>query len=154
MRLIAALLLVFCAPGLSLEKGASYVGAQRCEPCHSAISAAWQKTRHAKALESLKKSGQENLPACVGCHVTGYELDGGFIDNDLTPEMAGVQCESCHGPGSSHVVNPSSNMTKAPGVELCRQCHTEKQDPKFDYDLKVLQVHPISGGRTAGSDSK
>ncbi len=136
------LLLLIYAPLTSSEKSGSYLGWQQCANCHVDISDIWQDSRHAKAIESLQKSSQENLPACVKCHVTGYEQDGGFFDYDLTPEMAGVQCEECHGPGSEHAANPmEKDMVKAPGVESCRRCHTEGQDPGFNYEEKVTAVH-------------
>ncbi len=139
---IGMLLLLVSATGVRSEQSGSYVGSNKCAPCHSAINDTWQKTRHAKAIESLKKSGQETLPACVKCHVTGYEKDGGFIDYELTPEMAGVQCEVCHGPGSGHVSDPmGKDMVKDGGAALCRQCHTEGQDPGFNYEVKVKNVH-------------
>jgi predicted CXXCH cytochrome family protein len=139
---IVLLLLLVNTAGTYSESSSTHVGWNKCTPCHSDISDSWQNTRHAKAIESLKKSKQETLPACVKCHVTGYEKDGGFIDNELTPEMAGVQCESCHGPGSTHVASPSTNnIVKESGAALCRQCHTEGQDPKFDYAVKVKSVH-------------
>ncbi len=139
---IVFLFLLLNAAGTYSEQSAAYVGWTKCAPCHSDIADSWQNTRHAKAIESLKKSKQESLPACVKCHVTGYEKDGGFIDNELTPEMAGVQCEVCHGPGSEHVANPiAKNTVKESGAALCRQCHTEGQDPKFDYAAKVKTVH-------------
>jgi predicted CXXCH cytochrome family protein len=136
------LLLLVTATGIYSEQSASYVGENKCATCHSAITDTWKDTRHAKAIESLKKSGQETLPACVKCHVTGYEKDGGFVDYELTPEMAGVQCEVCHGPGSDHVANPmAKNIIKKSGAELCRKCHTEGQDPAFSYEVKVKDVH-------------
>jgi len=136
------MLLIVNVAGVRSEQSGSYVGSEKCAPCHSDIDGPWKNTRHAKAIESLKKSGQEKLPACVKCHVTGFEKDGGFIDYELTPEMAGVQCEVCHGPGSSHIAGPSAkNITKDPGAALCRQCHTQGQDPGFNYEAKVKGVH-------------
>jgi predicted CXXCH cytochrome family protein len=136
------LLLLMGTAGAYSEPSATYVGWKSCAPCHADIADSWQNTRHAKAMESLKKSNQETLPACVKCHVTGYEKDGGFIDNELTPEMAGVQCDACHGPGSEHASSPTAqNTVKESGAALCRQCHTEGQDPKFDYASKVKTVH-------------
>jgi predicted CXXCH cytochrome family protein len=124
------------------ESAATYVGSKKCSACHSAIDITWQKTRHAKAIESLKKTGQETLPACVKCHVTGYEKDGGFVDYELTPEMAGVQCEVCHGPGGNHISTlAAKDIIKKGGAELCRQCHTQGQDPGFNYEVKVKDVH-------------
>jgi predicted CXXCH cytochrome family protein len=139
---IVLLLLLTNAAGTYSGPSATYVGWEKCTPCHTELSDSWKTTRHAKAIESLKKSKQESLPACVKCHVTGYEKDGGFIDIELTPEMAGVQCEACHDPGSEHAANPSAkNIVKEAGAALCRQCHTEGQDPKFDYAAKVKSVH-------------
>lgn len=141
LGIASMLVLIYAAMTFSVQS-ATYIGWNQCEPCHSDITGSWQNTRHAKAIESLKKSKQDALPACVKCHVTGYEKDGGFIDNELTPEMAGVQCEVCHGPGSEHVAGPSQkNIVKESGAASCRQCHTEGQDPKFDYAVKVKTVH-------------
>ncbi len=94
--------------------------------------------------------------ACMGCHVTGirsmskastgewvlktypavlYDIDDPAyldIDGDGTFDLAGITCESCHGPGSTHVlwagnptkiVNPKT-MTAKQQLELCEQCHT------------------------------
>jgi predicted CXXCH cytochrome family protein len=139
---LASLIFFMNALAAYSEEPAKYVGWSKCSLCHSGIKDSWQNTRHAKAIESLKKSKQENLAACVKCHVTGYEKDGGFIDYELTPEMAGVQCEACHGPGSAHAASPTKkNIVKVSGPELCRQCHTEKQDPGFNYAEKVKKVH-------------
>jgi hypothetical protein len=124
------------------KESADYLGWKRCAGCHAEISKSWQNSKHAKAFESLKKSGQQELPACVKCHVTGYEQTGGFIDYELTPEMADVQCEECHEAGSEHVGNPAGQgMVKTPGIETCRRCHTKGQDPGFNYDEKVKAVH-------------
>jgi predicted CXXCH cytochrome family protein len=139
---ITILALFLFAPWTYPEESGTYIGSKKCSACHSDIDKAWQETRHAKAIESLKKSKQENLPGCVKCHVTGYERDGGFIDNELTPEMAGVQCEACHGPGSNHITDPmGKKLTKEAGEDLCRQCHTKAQDAGFNYKEKVKLVH-------------
>jgi hypothetical protein len=139
---VAALALLLIAPWALSEEAGAYVGSKKCAACHSSINKTWQETNHARAIESLKKSKQENLPDCVKCHVTGYERDGGFIDNELTPEMAGVQCEVCHGPGGGHVKNPGGNkMIKESGEEACRLCHTKGQDLGFNYKEKVKLVH-------------
>jgi hypothetical protein len=103
---VALLALILNASWAQAEEPGTYIGWKQCAACHSPIDTTWQKTRHANAIESLKKTSQQNLPDCVKCHVTGYEKDGGFIDYELTPEMAGVQCEVCHGPGSKHAENP------------------------------------------------
>jgi len=121
-----------------------YIGAQNCAACHEEIAASWAKTRHANAFEHLKKEGKDTTPGCVKCHSVAYEQDGGFIDMELTPELAGVQCESCHGPGNKHrdTEDPAHiirNMKK----EGCRTCHTPGQDANFDFTQKVKQIHPV-----------
>jgi hypothetical protein len=120
-----------------------YKGADACRSCHEGIYTGWKGTRHARAYETLKKKSQETLPACQRCHVTGYDKAGGYIDQELTPDLAGVQCESCHGAGSLHVSDPANKkgLIGKPGEGICRECHTKGQDPKFDYQHKIQLVH-------------
>ena len=48
-------------------------------------------------------------PECITCHATGWDpqqfarYDAAFVDMESTPQLAGSQCENCHGPGSTHV---------------------------------------------------
>ncbi|MDD5168099.1 MAG: cytochrome c family protein [Syntrophales bacterium] len=149
-------LLVFFAAGFALPApvlaGApetvreGYAGAGACAGCHSDLVKGWKTTRHAGALETLKKKSQEGLPACVKCHVTGFEKAGGYVDQELTPELSGVQCESCHGPAAAHAANPGNrkDLVAHPGEASCRECHTKGQDPKFDYRTKKKFVHGAS----------
>ena len=120
-----------------------YVGWKSCKDCHEEIADGWQKTKHAQAFDHLKKDGKDNTPGCVKCHVVNFEGDGGFIAEDLTPELAGVQCESCHGPGKAHVGQPDKegSIILDPGEKNCRQCHTKSQDANFDYKAKSKLVH-------------
>jgi len=122
-----------------------YAGAAACAMCHGELAAGWKTTRHARAFETLKKKSQEKLPACVKCHVVGFEKPGGYVDQELTPELAGVQCESCHGPAAAHAANPANKKSLIdPGEKTCRACHTPGQDPKFDYAGKKHSVHGAS----------
>ena len=72
----------------------SYVGAQTCNVCHSETVDDWRQTSHAKSFTSLEKSKQQDLPDCLQCHVVGYGRSGGFLDRELTIELAGIQCEN------------------------------------------------------------
>ncbi len=99
--------------------------------------------------------GRNWTKSCVGCHVTGYKVgktatgewwvkaptvvlysgtDRHYADlnQDGTKQFMGVSCESCHGPGSLHILaggdktkilNPAS-LTKQQQTWLCAQCHT------------------------------
>ncbi len=119
------------------------MGYKECATCHEEIVNSWLKTRHAKAFESLKKTSQEGLPGCVPCHVTGYDEPGGYVDFEITPELIGVQCEECHGPGKAHTTNPGekSGITTKTGDKKCKKCHTPGQDPNFNYGKKSPLVH-------------
>jgi len=122
---------------------AGYVGANACDCCHEDLVKGWKTTRHAKAFETLKKKSQESLPNCQKCHVTGFDKAGGFVDLELTPELAGVQCESCHGAAAAHAAGPDKRkpLIAIPDESTCRECHTKGQDPKFDYNTKRKLVH-------------
>jgi mono/diheme cytochrome c family protein len=91
----------------------------------------------------------------VRCHVTGYELAGGYpaADSVKTAALSGVGCESCHGPGSLHVAAPAADKKKATyktvSAAMCTQCHTPAINPDFKYEEMVKKgVHPPK--KTAG----
>jgi len=71
--------------------------------------------------------------SCVGCHVTGFDLERERWEDD------GVQCEACHGPGENHVDaardagrNPNDEelaeiraaINPAVDPQTCGQCHS------------------------------
>lgn len=144
--IVTAAFMLFCAvptDGFSAESYGDYTGWKSCEECHEQLADGWQKTKHAKAFDDLKKSKQEGLPDCQRCHVIGYGDQGGFIDYELTPELVNVQCEECHGAGKAHVTDPrkKGSITAKPDEQKCRKCHTPGQDKNFDYVKKIQGVH-------------
>jgi predicted metal-binding protein len=144
--LASPILLVIAVTVTAAAQEPGYAGWKACAGCHGAVTANWQKSRHAQSYESLTRTKQGDLPGCVRCHVTGYEKEEGFIDNELTPELVGIQCEECHGPGSAHVKSMNKNdIRSAPDITSCRRCHTPGQDPGFDYQKKVQNVHGPQG---------
>ncbi len=114
-----------------------YVGSKKCMTCHKKEergdqAGAWQETAHANALQKLHteqariwaeergfKTPPYETPACVKCHVVGFE-SGGFELKDSTfwnpkkgdkkgakavarmEQLKNVGCEACHGPGGSY----------------------------------------------------
>lgn len=65
---------------------------------------------------------------CGSCHTTGYIPEG---SHDGRPGLVGtwafdgVQCESCHGPGSLHASNPLAFTPHTNrDSEACTACHT------------------------------
>ena len=97
-----------------------YVGAKKCKTCHKKELIGdqygkWQEAKHSKALETLKGEKAAEIakekgitgPAsesekCLKCHVTAYGADAAAFDKKPLNPADGVQCESCHGPGSAY----------------------------------------------------
>ncbi|MCK6631291.1 MAG: hypothetical protein L6Q31_02825 [Fimbriimonadaceae bacterium] len=111
-----------------------FVGSERCGTCHKLAHGVWSESAHAKALATLEKVGHDRDPDCVGCHVVGLESKGGFASREVTPSLAGVGCENCHGPGARHVLDPFNHSLAAGGEKSCAKCHVPDHSPKFVYD--------------------
>ena len=153
----------FSMPGVA---AGDYVGAKRCRVCHMPQAKAWQETKMAKAFELLKpgvaaeaKQSHDLDPnkdyttdaACVGCHSTGYG-EGGFESIAATPELAGVTCEACHGPGVNYLKPNLMSLSNkeykradlvaagfvVPTAETCQKCHNEKSPfyEEFDFEQR------------------
>ena len=118
----------------------SFAGSNECGSCHLKEFAIWNKSKHANALTSLKNVNKQFDPECLACHTTGMNQKGGFISINLTPKLANVQCETCHGPGRQHARYPKSHRLKN-GFAACPQCHTKENSPAFNlisYWKKVV----------------
>ncbi len=157
-----------------------YIGAASCTDCHAARHAEWSETIHAGAFSTLVNSGDGDNPLCFPCHSVGYGLPSGFVDLEITPQLANVQCESCHGPGSNHFGDPN-NVPLAVNLDsqLCGACHQschglcgEDHHPQFeqwstskhsnslwdiiwdpDFEDECLQCHSVDY-RLAPEDDK
>lgn len=165
----AALLL-----GLSLTVSISgeefaYVGNKNCKKCHIKEHKSWETTKMAQVFELLKPGvrAEEKKAAgldpdkdytadeeCVRCHVTGYGKPGGFVDIASTPELAGVGCETCHGPGGTYTQDQymslknkeyeksevvAVGMVATVSAEQCTTCHNSDSpfvadDFVFDFE--------------------
>lgn len=113
----------------------TYVGVQRCIGCHFSAHQSWKRTNHAQAFDNLTKQDPDGKtkPDCISCHTTGYRMTGGFKSDSETPHMRDVQCEACHGPGSTHIAAPSEKGYGANTELTCRKCHDGTNSPRFDY---------------------
>jgi hypothetical protein len=129
--------------------GAAYVGSETCRTCHPSAFAAFEKSRHFHAWQTLVDAERDPkrygwpvtaYPDCVSCHVVGFAEVTGFRSFDETPHLAGVGCERCHGPGSDHLLAPEKHRLGIRGgirpSELCVQCHDFEQSPTFLYGDK------------------
>ncbi len=127
----------------SRTAGNLYLGSSWCGSCHGVIEKKWRKSRHAGAISSLTAKGRDNDPACISCHVTGLHdphAVGGFVSMEKNPNMSGVQCEACHGPGGRHAPVPDQVKMRSVNEVTCRACHNHDTDPTFDFenDIKII----------------
>lgn len=119
-----------------------YAGAQACAECHAPVLNTVIHTAHFGAYNSgqfVALGGQANS-SCSACHAVGAGLPTGFINQAATPQLAGVQCENCHGPAGNHAANPE-DPTTVPRVEvaatMCGGCHNARFVPSA-----VASLHP------------
>jgi 2',3'-cyclic-nucleotide 2'-phosphodiesterase (5'-nucleotidase family) len=119
-----------------------FAGPKSCKPCHENEYKIWAKSKHARAIETLKAKSSEYDDACLICHATGAtpmaKKQGGFVNIIQTPELAAVTCESCHGTSLKHVASPKTVKTGLgigimPSEKTCRRCHTQEYSPNFVY---------------------
>lgn len=109
-----------------------FATSDKCKDCHPEVHEIWANSRHAKAMDTLKKTSQEFDPECVSCHATGVMIRNGFANMKDTPELGNVQCEACHGPAEQHLADTKKPYGRA-GEMTCRACHTDERNPEFDY---------------------
>ncbi len=122
----------------------TYVGVQKCNPCHPEIVASWKNTRHARAYASLQKKCRDYCPDCLPCHVTGKKnpKNGiGFLSPKKTPHLFDVQCEQCHGSADRHLQQPEKPYGAIITTDTCVTCHTPQTDPEFDYDKDINLIN-------------
>lgn len=157
-----ALVAVLVAVALAEDKGKpnQYVGADKCKSCHEAKTkgsqySTWKGMKHAHAWEALASDEAKRIakekgiadpqtdPACMKCHQTAFGEPAASIAAGFDPR-AGVQCESCHGPGGQHIKArlaaedeeeeeeaglteiPDAEIVKVPPEETCKKCHNEE----------------------------
>jgi hypothetical protein len=128
----------------SLTYAADYIGVSKCKMCHKGASKGevfekWEKSLHSKAFETLKAKGEDKNPKCLECHVTGFNTPSGYKIGDANAvNFEGVQCESCHGPGSEYkslsiMKDKKQAIAKGlidPTEAQCKKCHNPKS-PTF-----------------------
>jgi hypothetical protein len=117
------------------------VGPLECRRCHREAYAFWESTRHAHAFQALEDKGKQYHLDCVGCHVTGWQRPGGVCRVDALENRTNVTCESCHGPGSTHVVDRSSDsILSGRRAKTCTGCHDPDNSPHFARDLYLPRI--------------
>jgi hypothetical protein len=156
----------------SLGNEAHYVGPKKCKICHdrkdnTSQYQVWQSSGHAKAFATLAtdkamelaakagiKGNPQQAKECLECHVTGYGLDSSLFEESYIREE-GVQCESCHGPGSKYKLASIMSTSKyisqrdtqhqmaldaglvIPDEKTCIKCHNSHSPAYKGFDYKT-----------------
>ena len=149
----------------SAKAGLKYVGSQVCGECHSVTSknheyGEWRYSKHAQAYAILSTDEAKRLAAeqgitepqksetCLNCHTTGAGASPDGFSETFDPAQ-GVQCESCHGPGSDHVSEMLQHDSLAavktqlpPGDKtICQGCHTENiHGNRFEFAKYLAEI--------------
>ncbi len=124
----------------NLFESADYVGSATCQTCHAKEHALWSESSHAGALQTLESNGNAQNSECQSCHTTGFGEPTGW---PASTALAGVGCESCHGPGGRHAKNGARDeilrLTEKCEtcvlLQICGSCHDEANDPGFEFEL-------------------
>src|SRR5262245_41162615 len=179
MAVIAAGLL--CAAAARPQAGGKtaaasrFIGAAKCKNCHASKAsgdqyAHWTKEKHFAAYERLasdeskalaKTKGIEDpqkAEQCVKCHTTAAkEADDRLMKG--FDRHAGVQCESCHGPGEKHMKArmaaaadaadstalqeiPKDEIIGLPDQATCVTCHNAESPSykPFCYKKRLAEI--------------
>jgi hypothetical protein len=132
---------------------AGYVGSRPCAACHTAEYLWWSASPHARAYASLSARDKQFDLECVSCHVTGYGRPGGSTVTHVD-SLQSVGCESCHGPGSTHIADarpPHRFIHRSVRESICTQCHDSERSPGFEYEkyraLLIARGHGLPLGQ-------
>lgn len=123
-------------PGVRLTS--KYAGSESCSACHAQDYAVWQKSAHSRAFSALLARESDADPNCIACHTIGFGTESGYQRGFAGKRMTQVGCESCHGPGSTHVEQRTQG--KEPTFKFrplaaanCTTCHHGEFSRPFDW---------------------
>ncbi len=121
-----------------------YIGVDKCAgACHKGDSKGkqleiWQDSKHSQAYKVLQTPEADKIaqdkgfttpaaetPACLKCHVLGKDIVEAELDATFD-KTQGVQCETCHGPGSEYK-KLTIMKDKQKAIENGLIIHTEKE---------------------------
>jgi 2',3'-cyclic-nucleotide 2'-phosphodiesterase (5'-nucleotidase family) len=116
-------------------EGKEYVGTEHCATCHTPQHLQWRSTAHSTAYATLLGVHRHHYPKCVVCHVAGLGRPSGFDVLSPNRDLANVQCEICHGPGSLHIQRPiKETIRRLASKQICLECHNTDHDEDFEYE--------------------
>jgi hypothetical protein len=175
LTLVFFVSLLFLTASTNNNSGSfKYVGVSKCQTCHKGDAKGkqleiWQDSKHAQAYKTLETPEADKIakdkgfstpaketPQCLKCHVLGKDIDPAELD-DSFDKTQGVQCESCHGPGSEYksmsimkdkqqAIDKGLNVP-ADKEAFCKTCHnadspTNKEFKFDDFWAKIKHPKP------------
>ncbi|TNE91522.1 MAG: hypothetical protein EP330_05045, partial [Deltaproteobacteria bacterium] len=144
-------------PLLAFAQGKN-VGADACKECHAEEHASWSASPHASAMDALAQAYPSKELAegeaagkaeCVQCHATAKTSGPPPKEVENFHVGEGVSCESCHGPGETHVAEGGGkDNIEGLGEDcpvcvieaVCTSCHTPDWDATWDLDTHLPKV--------------
>lgn len=148
------------------DKKFGYIGTEKCGMCHKKEKEGeqlkvWQNSKHANAYKTLQTAEADEIAKqkgfatkaaetaeCLKCHASGYNVDASLLDKKFAV-ADGVQCETCHGPGSEYkslkimkdrklaVENGLVVWEDEAGIEKgCVTCHNEESPTYKAFNFK------------------
>ena len=154
----------------------TYIGdaENACAMCHGGIVMDWMGTHHPHAYDDLVADTSETNMYCVQCHVTGFDATVAYGDtvpgtpgpdmygwDDYYPaetaadqmrldDLAGVQCESCHGPVGPDLMERAPTVTFATRMidgeesSMCVKCHEQVEEWHESGHGAALEHHGMT----------
>lgn len=104
--------------------GPDQVSAKQCGACHVEQYSAWERSQHARAMDTLSSVGRALDPACVRCHSS-------LVDGSGRPSRDGIGCTACH--AVSMESRDCRGGAGAAGIQTCMRCHTSVASPHFEF---------------------
>jgi YVTN family beta-propeller protein len=155
-----------------LLPGPGYVGTLACSECHgdktgSRVYGMWRFSKHAQAyailgteraaelaLQMEVAGNPQESDLCLRCHTTGAGAPAGSFAEGFDA-VQGVQCESCHGPGSEYMAeavmrDPVAVVDaglRVPDRDTCETCHDDGvHGHSFDFDSMWSSINHTGWG--------
>jgi hypothetical protein len=155
------------------EGNFKYVGVDKCAgTCHKGDSKGkqleiWQDSKHSQAYKNLQTPEADKIakdkgfttaaaetPQCLKCHTLGKEIVEAELDATFD-KTQGVQCETCHGPGSEYkklsimkdvaAAQQNGLIVHSDKAAFCQTCHNADSPTfkSFNFDEMWAKIqHP------------
>lgn len=171
----ALFIMIICSGTFQAQTTHKYVGVSTCAGiCHKSGSQGnqygiWKDSRHAQAYLTLQTEKADSIALskgfntsaaetqeCLICHTTGKKIN----ENEFRASFdlsQGVQCESCHGAGSSYSklsVMKNTDLAVKNGLivnkdkkAFCIKCHNSYSPTYFEFNYDPMWemiAHPKS----------